>query len=160
MTGIELSKLLGDIVLRSEVALYKGKNYNATDYFSEDIYEKDTYSGVIGLDWYPGNNWSAILQYADTFIADYDTAINVAEHTSLLTLSISKKVLHETVSLSTMLYYGLTDQDYFNRSSIDCALTDAMHFMSGIDTFGGDEEGKFGQYRDNNELWLKFKYSF
>jgi len=42
---------------------------------------------------------------------------------------------------------------------VDYALTDEIHLLSGVDLFSGDE-GVIGQYDDNDEVWIKAKYSF
>ena len=75
------------------------------------------------------------------------------------TFSISKALLRETLTLSTFGYVGLGNTDLFNRISVDYSLTDGMHLEAGIDIFAGDE-GAFGQYKDNTEVWFKAKYSF
>jgi hypothetical protein len=68
-------------------------------------------------------------------------------------------MLRETLTLSTSAFIGLNNGDIFDRSRIEYALTDELHVSIGLDVFIGDS-GTFGQYRDNDELWMKVKYSF
>lgn len=77
----------------------------------------------------------------------------------LATFNISKNLLRSTLTLSTSGYVGINDSELFNRSSIDYELTDGLHLEAGIDVFVGDD-GMFGQYEDNTEVWFKAKYSF
>jgi hypothetical protein len=58
-----------------------------------------------------------------------------------------------------MGYFGINDKDCFVRTSIDYALTDELHLLFGVDIFAG-EQGLLGQYKDNDEVWIKVKYSF
>jgi hypothetical protein len=77
----------------------------------------------------------------------------------LATLGISKKVLRSTLTISTFGYMDLKNKGLFNRTSIDYALSDHIHLLTGVDLFGGDK-GLFGMYQDNSEIWIKMKYSF
>ena len=72
---------------------------------------------------------------------------------------MSKKLLRNTLTLSTFGYVGINERELFDRTSMDYALTDEVHLLAGIDVFVGDE-GIFGQYEDNSEGWMKAKYSF
>ena len=72
---------------------------------------------------------------------------------------MSKKLLRNTLTLSTFGYVGIKERELFDRSSVDYALTDEIHLLAGVDVFVGNE-GIFGQYEDNSEVWVKAKYSF
>ena len=116
-------------------------------------------NALIGLDWYPGNDWSVSGQLSDNYIFDHNPKISSEKHSWLATLSITKSLSHNTIKLSSFSYVGLEQNDLFNRSSIDVAPTDEFHMIGGIDVFIGNS-GNFGQFQDNSELWLKAKYSF
>lgn len=77
----------------------------------------------------------------------------------MATFNISKNLLRNTLTLSTSGYVGIDELEFFARSGVDYALTDGLHLEAGIDVFAGDK-GIFGQYKDNNEIWIKAKYSF
>jgi hypothetical protein len=156
--GLEFSLPCHEFVLRGEAAYYKGK-YLEPATLDDRLMQKNTINWLLGLDWYPGGNWSLSAQFADNFILDYDKKINNDKHNMISTLSISKKLLRETLTLSSFAYIGINNQDIFDRSSIDYALTDELHLSIGFDIFIGDE-GMFGQFKDNNEVWVKAKYSF
>lgn len=157
--GVEFSKPLGDFVLRGESAFYKDRYFEPENLLSKILFKRNSLNWMLGIDWTPGNDWMITAQFADDFILDYDGAIKDDEHTMLATLHISKKLLRQTLELSTMGYYGINDKDSFVRISMDYALTDELHLLGGVDTFFGDE-GMFGQYDDNDEVWIKAKYSF
>lgn len=156
--GVEFSIAWHEFVIRGEAAYYKGK-YLGPANITDKLMQKNTINWLLGLDWYPGSNWALSAQFADNFILDYDKKINNDEHTMISTFNVSKKFLRETLTLSTFAYIGINNQDIFDRSSIDYALTDELHLSIGFDIFVGDK-GMFGQFKDNNEVWVKAKYSF
>ena len=157
--GSEFSVPWKDFVLRGEAAFYKGKYFEPENLLSEEMFKRNALNWMLGADWSPGNDWMLTAQFVDNFILDYDQAIKDDEHTMLATLHISKKLFRQTLELSTRGYYGINDKDCFIRSSMDYALTDELHLLCGVDFFSGDK-GMMGQYNDNDEVWIKAKYSF
>jgi len=157
--GAEFSVPWRDFVIRGESAFYKGRYFEPEDVCSEEMFKRNALNWMLGFDWTPGNDWMLTAQFNDNFILDYDNAIERDENTMLATLHISKKLLRKTIELSTMGYYGINDEELFDRMSIDYAITDELHLFVGIDLFIGDN-GMIGRYGDNDEVWVKAKYSF
>lgn len=157
--GAEFSTPWKDFVLRGEAAFCKNKYFEPENPLSEILFKRNTLNWMIGVDWTPGNDWMLTAQFVDNFILKYDQAIKNHEHTMLLTLHVSKKLFRQSLTLSTMGYFGINDKDCFVRTSIDYALTDELHLLFGVDIFAG-EQGLLGQYKDNDEVWIKVKYSF
>lgn len=160
MIGLDLSKPLGSFVIRGEGAFFTGE-YRATELngFSNYLKKTDVLRYLVGMDWYPGHEWSVTGQFSHTCILDFEEDLEEDQHTILATLGISKKILHSTLSISTFGYMDLTHTGFFNRTSIDYSLSDQIHLMMGVDLFGGDG-GMFGVYGDNSEVWIKAKYNF
>jgi hypothetical protein len=157
--GVEFSMPYRDFVLRGEAAFYKGRYYEPENLLSETMFKRNALNWMVGVDWTPGNDWMLTVQFADDFISDFHRAIKDDKHTMLVTLHISKKLLRQTLTLSTMGYFGINEKDCFVRSSVDYVLTDELHLLFGVDIFEGND-GLFGQYKDNDELWIKAKYGF
>jgi len=160
MTGIDLSKTLGSLVLRGEGAYFLGEHYpseiNGT---SNHLITRDVIKSLLGLDWYPGNEWTLTGQLSLSSILRHSSEMDCDQHNVLVTLGISKKLFRSTLSLSTFGYMDLSSKGYFNRTSIDYNISDPIHLCAGVDLFGGDG-GSFGIYKDNSEVWIKVKYSF
>lgn len=156
--GINVSKPLGEFVLRGEAAFYPDKKFDP-DQYGDEVIGKSSINYLIGLDWYPGDEWTVSIQLSDEYIPDYDIAISAYQHTSLSTISASKKLLRNTLTISSFAYIGLNNFDIFDRTMIEYALSDQIHVMAGLDIFAGDK-GLFGSYKDNSEFWIKAKYSF
>jgi hypothetical protein len=155
--GATLSASVAGFVLRSESAFYFDERFEKKDF--QGSVKRNAFAALIGMDWYPGNEWTLSAQLSDDMIIGYQRDIKDEEHSWLGTLNISKTLARNTIELSSFTYLEMGKSGLFNRSSIDYALTDQMHFLSGIDIFHGDS-GLFGQFRDNSEIWIKAKYSF
>lgn len=156
--GIGFSVPYRSLVFRGESAFFKGKRFEPEAPFDE-LLKQNALHSLLGVDWYPGNEWTLSAQFAHHFILDYDDRISDDQHEMLATFNLSKSLLRNTLTLSTSGYIGINKSELFDRSSIDYALTDGLHLEAGFDLFLGDE-GVFGQYQDNTEIWLKAKYSF
>jgi hypothetical protein len=156
--GADFSTSLADFVLRGEAAFYFNEQFEAQNP-RLGIYKRNSLIALMGLDWYPGGDWTLSAQIADDLIINYHRQITEDEHSWLCTISISKDMLRNTLKLSTFAYIGFDGGQLFNRSSIDYALTDEMHLLTGVDVFRGDK-GMFGQFENNSEVWVKAKYSF
>lgn len=158
--GFGFSKALSQIIVRGESAFYFGKEFSpAIENYEIGLQEKNSINYLLGIDWYPGNEWTFTGQFSDEYILDYSSTIENPEHTCVSTLGVTKKVIRSTLAISSFAYIGLNEGDFFNRTSIDYALTDNIHVIAGADWFHGDA-GLFGQYNDNSEIFIKAKYNF
>ncbi|MBN1768463.1 MAG: hypothetical protein JW842_08120 [Prolixibacteraceae bacterium] len=160
MLGADMSVPISKFVIRAEAAAYLGElqdldmpsDLNAT-------IRKNSWNGLFGLDFYPGNDWTVMVQYSHKYISDYDEVISAKKNTGLATFNISKKLFQTTLTLSSFMYYDVTNNGFYNRTSADYAITDQIHFSGGYDWFHGDK-GSFAIYKNNSEYFVKFKYSF
>lgn len=156
--GLEFSRPWSDFVFRGEAAYYVGK-YLETDTATADPMKKDKLKWLGGADWTPGDDWTVTGQLAGDLVVDYDSRLADDAHELVATLSVSKLLMRQTLTLSGMLYYDLDENEIYVRPKADYALTDDFHLLVGADVFGGDD-GDFGKYRNNSQVWAKAKYSF
>ena len=158
--GFGFSKSLSEIILRGESAFYIDKEFSpAIENYDVGLQEKNSINYLVGIDWYPGNELTITGQFSDKYILDYTSTIENQKHTYVSTFGITKKVLRSTLAISSFAYIGLNEGDFFNRTTVDYALSDNIHVLIGADWFHGDS-GIFGQYSDNSEIWIKAKYNF
>jgi hypothetical protein len=155
--GVDLSKPVNDFVIRFESAYYQGKYFAAQNSFG--VLKKDYLYSLVGLDWYPGNDWTVSAQLANKRLFAYDNQIKEDESQTIVTFNLTKKLLRETFEVKNMVYYEPDQGDGFNRFSSDYTVRDSLHFLTGIDCFFGDE-GQFSNYDHNDSFWLKVKYDF
>nr|WP_320114429.1 DUF1302 family protein [uncultured Desulfuromonas sp.] len=156
--GLEFSRPWSDFVFRGEAAWYVGR-YLECDDLGADPIARDVVKWLGGVDWSPGNDWSVIGQLTGDTIINYDAALADERRTCLATLNLSKELLRQTLTLSTMLYYDLDDNEFYHRLKAEYAVTDAWHVAVGADLFSSGN-GRYGQYEGNSQVWIKTKYSF
>ncbi|MBI9090101.1 MAG: hypothetical protein JEZ12_12875 [Desulfobacterium sp.] len=159
ITGVEFSKPYGDFVFRGEAAFFHGRRYSARDRDSL-LQKKDQAKWLLGVDWYPGSNWSLLCQVTGDRILGFSDTIAREKHTTMVTFNLSRKLLREKLILSGMHYYTMDAGDSLTRLSGEYAVMDGFSLFLGSDIFTGDREGTFGRYRDNTQVWVKAKYSF
>lgn len=160
MLGLDFSVPKGQFVFRGEGAYYMGEFHEANQKnLNLKPIKKNSLNWLIGIDWYPGNDWTITAQYSHKFITNYLDVLQNSENTVLSTAGITKKLIRSTLSISTFVYVDVSNGGFFDRTSIDYALSDEIHIMLGYDWFQGDK-GMFGLYKNNSEVWFKAKYSF
>ncbi len=158
VAGLECAVPWSDFVFRGETAFFSGRYFSAESIHDNPL-KKDSIKWLAGTDWYPGNDWTVTGQITGTKIFDHDTALYADSHELTATLNISKKVLRQTVTISNMVYYDISAQEYFDRFNVAWDASDSLNFSVGADIFEGDT-GSYGQYEHNSQLWFKAKYSF
>jgi hypothetical protein len=160
MVGVDFSRPQGPFVIRGEAAMYSSEPLG-TDLSNQSnpVIRKTTMNYLVGLDWYAGSNWTLTGQYSQKLILLYEDQLEDPRNTMLATLGITRKLFRSTLSLGAFGYIDLTNGGMFARTSLDYALSDQIHLLTGVDIFHGDA-GIFGAYNKNSEIWIKAKYNF
>ncbi len=155
--GGDVSIPAGEIVIRGEVAVYFGEPIALKN--SMDYWFRKSFNGLIGIDWYAGNNWTIMAQYMHKVIMDYRDVLGMEQNTSMITARISKEVLNNTLKFSV---YGMFDVDnvgFYVRPAADYLLNDQITLSLGADWLGG-RRGTFETYKKNTQIWVKGKFFF
>jgi hypothetical protein len=73
--------------------------------------------------------------------------------------ALSRKFFREKLEARLAVFWGIEDGDLFLMPSLVWTKdTVSVELSAGI--FGGNEDGQFGQYRDNNFVKAALTYSF
>jgi len=158
LVGASFSKAVGGAVVRGEGAYYFENRFAAEDFSVNGVKEKDYAHYLIGYD----HNWFGMnvsLQFIQEYILDYEEDISNDEFQSTTTFLASKTFSNETLELSLFSYYGINDNDALLRSKLSYDLYDGFEIQLGANIFVG-EEGNFGQYNDNDMVYMKVRYDF
>lgn len=156
--GLEGAMPWSHFVFRAEAAYYLGRYYEPESIFDQPL-QKNGYKWLGGIDWTPGDDWSVTGQLIGEGIINHDDGLAEPAHATTATLNIAKDLFHQTLTLSNMVYWSMDDGEIFDRLKAEYALTDAFHLLAGADIFSGDD-GQYGRYQDNSQMWAKIKYSF
>ncbi len=152
--GLEASASQGSFVYRLESAYYQRK------FFAMGKVEKPWVDALLGVDCYPGGDWTIMAQFSADLVCDYSTAVQRDESESLLTLTLKKKVFRQQLEFSAQVVNSLVDQDIFCKFSSDYDCSQGLHILVGYDYYDGERKGDFGKFADNSMAWCKAEYSF
>lgn len=157
MLGADCSLPVGQFVIRAEIAKYIDEAQNAA--MGCEVECRNALNALIGIDWYPGNDWNASLQYCHKYTSGNLERLPIYRHAGIATARLAKELLQNTLKLSTFAYVDVTNGGIFNRLSTTYALNDQTAIAIGYDYFHADK-GMFKMYGKNSEAWVKLKYSF
>ena len=158
LVGASFGKSFLGAVIRGEAAYYFNKRFAAEDFSVNGIKEKDYAHYLIGYD----HNWIGVnvsFQFIQEYILDYENDISNDEFTSTMTFLVTEDFLRETLRLEFFSYYGINNEDALLRPKISYDLADGFEVQLGANIFVG-EEGNFGQYDENDMLFMKVRYDF
>jgi len=152
--GIDFARVIAGFNIRSEAAA------NLTEDFDGDdgaVYNPHL-AWSLGFDrdvvW--GINLN--LQAAETVILqDIEAGSDVTS--TRITAKLSKTFFRDELEIAASAIWGIEDKDCLLMPAITWTKGDvAVELSGGI--FAGDEDGQFGQYRDNSFVRLRLKYTF
>ena len=166
MAGGSFSTEILGVVFRGEGAYYDG-NYFSIDpdklqtnllADGDGTLQKNYLHYMAGMDYSLfGINLSA--QFVQQVILDYDSRLKNDEYESTATFLAAKTFLNETLKVQFFGYYGINNNDALLRPSVSYSIADGLDVTAGSDIFIGDS-GTFGQYDNNDMVYIKIKYSF
>ncbi|MCD4726803.1 MAG: hypothetical protein K8R46_04025 [Pirellulales bacterium] len=158
--GGSFSTEIKGIVLRGEAAYYNGKYFQTEDPLATDaLVQKDYLHYLIGLD-FNIKDIKLSTQFIQEAILDYDENMQKEEVENTMTFLARYDMFRETLHLELFTYIGLTNKDALIRPKITYDFDDSFSILLGSNIFIGDENGRFGQYKNNSMLYTKIKYSF
>jgi hypothetical protein len=164
LAGGSFSTTLGPIVFRGEGAYYFGKYFNTNNLAENNgAIEKDYIHYMLGADFNLFDiNFSA--QFIQKAILDYEEIIEpnamfADQYNNMMTFLAKYSMLNETLELEFFSYYDFEYNDALFRPRILYDYSDTINLQFGANIFTGSE-GQFGQYRLNDMVYGKIKYSF
>lgn len=162
MLGAASAYVLGSgLVLRSEFSLIPDSMYmlEVLD-AAGGLTEAATLNALVGLD-YTWRDWLMSIQINDRYIDNWDTEFSVAEHEPLFTFSATGQ------SLSGRLESRISLARYIDESNehlIQCKTSwrpdDYWAYSLGADWFSGVAGGVFGQFENQDRIWIKVERHF
>ncbi len=127
MLGADCSLPVGQFVLRGEAACYFDEAQSRG--VGKDVVCRNTYNALVGVDWYPGNDWNFSAQYCHKYTAGNLDGLSVYRHAALATARISKELMRNSLKLSTFAYVDVSNGGVFNRFSASYALNDQIRLL-------------------------------
>ncbi len=162
ITGLEFCKPFGENVLRMEAAWF-WKDPVQTRPELSGIVKRSRFKWLVGLDWYPGDQWTIALEYAEQHILNHELGMFEPSVQRQIFIRGSKKVFREKLTLTGMVYFNPRVRDSLTRISGDYTPVDDLVFSLGLDVFTGGVGGRRGNYSpydDKDQIWARIKYYF
>lgn len=159
VAGAAFSTVLGDFVIRGDGAWYTGKHFSTTDpRIAEGLLKKQYVNYLLGVDY---TLWETRLsaQFIQRVILDYDAMLAEEKIDNMATVLINRKFLRETLTLELFSYIGLKEPDALVRPRVMYDFADGFQIQAGANIFIG-ENGRFGQFDNNDMVYLKTRFSF
>jgi hypothetical protein len=158
LVGASFGKSIFGAVLRGEGAYYFDKKFMVEDFSVNGVKEKDYAHYLVGYD----HNLFGVnvsFQFIQEYILGYENDFKNDEFSNTATFLASKTFLRETLQFDIFGYYGVNNNDALLRPKISYDFIDGFNVLLGANIFIGDE-GNFGQYNENEMLYMKLKYDF
>lgn len=159
MGGGAFSTTLKGLVLKGETGYYYGKMFRTSDpNYSDGIVEGNYFHYMAGVS-YTLAGIDLHGQFIQKIILDHDEFFLDEQYQNMITVLIHKSVLRETLHLDLFSYIGLNDADALIRPTVAYDISDGLKATLGANIFLGDS-GYFGQFDDNDMVYVKLSYSF
>ncbi len=157
--GYGVSATLGPLVLKSEGAFYFDKRYQG----DITIYPQG-YTAKNAVHYLVGTDFSILgttlgFQFVQEIILDHEAALIDEAFTSTATLLLARSFARDTVRLEALSYIGFAAPDALIKPQVTWKITDGMEIATGGWFFLGTS-GAFGQYSDNNSIFVSAKIYF
>lgn len=173
MFGADAAIPFGAFVFRLETAFFPGRYIQTTEEYQEECMlsgskvdsalKRNQIVGLLGFDWDAGAGWSIMAQYVADYAAGSVKELDRKRYVHQATLTLSKSLLNELLSLSVHSELDLCDYSSFIEPEADYSLTDSItvsligdFYLEGRD----NKKGMYGIYRDLSCVTLKGKISF
>jgi hypothetical protein len=157
--------LLGGVV-NGEAGFYDSRDDEDGD---NPNVENSSFQWMAGFDRQLWTDFNLGLQGYYEWMMDHDRyvdglppgAFERDEVRQVYTVRLTKLLKYQTVRLSLFTFGSPTDEDLYVRALASYKLSDPLEVALGANFFAGDDaETLFGQFDDNDNIYLRARYSF
>ncbi|ADK82810.1 hypothetical protein [Sediminispirochaeta smaragdinae] len=163
--GLEAGGILAGFNLRSEAAYYMTEDIAGDD----PVVHNNSLNYLVGFDRdLPLHNINLNMQATGSYILnndeissgdiEYDSDDDYSSN--LIVCKISDTFNHEKVSIEAKGIYEIEDEDWMIGPVITLAPNGEFEFSAEARFFGGDDDGRLGQFDESSYLQLKVKAMF
>jgi hypothetical protein len=124
---------------------------------------------LLGYQRQPWEDFTVGVQYYGEWMEDYGNyaatlppgLTREKRWRDLLSLRLTRLLIHQTLKLSCFAFYGPAEKDYLINPEIRYSFSDQTWAALGANLFGGEEpSSRFGQLDRNDNLYLQTRYEF
>ena len=153
LMGGTFSNAFGDLTLRGEVGYSLDRYYATNDIADQDgVVKSNEIAYVIGLDWFAISDTFISAQLFQSALNNHQSGMLRDERDTSITLLVERKFLNDTLTSRILWLHNLDMDDGLLRPGISYELNDTISIRMGADLFYGDQQGLFGQFRDQDRV--------
>lgn len=169
--GFNFARPLGPFVFRGEGGYYPSRYF---DYIPENQSELMTSNfltrrpflqGMLAAEYQLTGDIDLGMQYIHERILDYAEYLIADEDNRLVSFLLRGRFRNETLLPYLLTLYNLDNESYLSRLLLDWKYADSFTITLGMDLLGGEQDAasgqfNFGQFAENDNVYLKLTYDF
>jgi len=159
--GYTLSKELAGVVFKSEGVLSLGRSFALVEPVPSDrAVRRDVVETAFGASYTLPHDIGTYLQVYYRDVINRDPQLFDRMPGTAVSLWLNPKVLGRNLSPEVFIIYDVARGDWMLRPRLSWEVTGAWVLTVGLDLFGGDADGFFGQFRNNDRTYTLIRYNF
>ncbi len=158
--GFSMERPIGDFVVRGEAAYtpdYYVETKGSLGLYNPEKVNNLTYAS--GIDWLY-NNWFVGVQYIDNYIFNEPENFIDRNFDDIATLTVSYKAFNDKLELKSFIAHDLNKFSSWLSNSIKYDITNDYEIKIVLDVMDGKESSYFGQFDDEDRLFISIKRYF
>jgi len=161
MFGHTFSKEYMDAIFKGEF-IYSHEMYiSSLDTTDQDgINSSDTLDWLLGADYNFGGFLETNFQLMQKMIINYQNEMAPKKYATSFSVWLKTGFLNDSVEPELFLVSSINQIDWLVRLKIVYRYEGDLTFILGADIFGGEPEGDFGRFDDNDRVYLEMLYRF
>jgi hypothetical protein len=155
--GIEFESVLQEFGIRGEAAYFDKQSFLQQDLTST---RKEVLHVVAGMDYNPPG-WYANIQISEQRIFDYqDQILFFDRHNLSVMAELSRQWARGRWEVGLQGIYYFTDKSWHANPELTHSPVSALDISLGLHLLQGARDTILGQFRNNDQLYLRVKYHF
>ena len=127
---------------------------------SDGLVSRDLYQGVIGIDRTFFTNLYVNLQFFADLIENGQARLALKRKTHGITFEISDKFLDDDLNAGFRGMYFTSNEGSASEIFAEYKIGDNWQIAPGCMFFTGPENSRLGQFKDNDMIYIRLRYSF
>jgi len=160
LLGATIETAVGSVVWRAELAHIPDQPVNLlTNQLADSDRKARTLAGV-GLDW-RGSGGLFVNAQVGLDHQHFNGELGVRPDSDWIgTLRLQQSLAQDTVSLRFEWLGSVNRDNGVFRPGVHWSISDNLRLATGLDWFYGDKSDLFGQFKEQNRIWMRVKLAF
>jgi hypothetical protein len=164
--GFNIAKGFERVTVRGEIAIKPGLLFSidpddlSYEKDSDGLVTRDLYQGLIGIDRTFFTNLYVNFQFFADLIEGGQEALAARRKTHGITFEISDKFLDDDLAAGFRGMYFTSNDGSASEIFAEYKIGDNWQIAPGFMLFSGPKDSRLGQFKDNDMVYFRLRYSF